>query len=201
MSLALQMISDGITIDAIALLRIKENLVRLLGFQDVKMLSSTTGTSFTVRFNDLANIPSYTESCLNDLMLVLDCPQSCNIPPHAISDLCSEDDAPVPILTGSIFVDVLVEIFIQADDLTSLPFINVKNLLKSFTIVLYKHDLDSKPLRHIHGGLRKAARRILDIALAEISYELRQLAMSVAQVFIKRWPHIVGNFIWYAVLQ
>lgn len=193
------MISDGINIDTISLLKIKEHLVRLLSFQDVKVLPSAGGAGYNIRFSNLADIPSYAEPCLSDLMLVLDCPQMANIASYAISEQSSEDDTPVSLLVGAIFVDVLLEVLMHSDSLLSMTFITVKNLLKSFTIVLYKHDLDNKLFRHIHASMRSAARRVLDIALSEVSYELRQLSLSIAQVFIKRWPHIVGNLPLYEI--
>ncbi|KAI0928528.1 hypothetical protein AcW1_005746 [Taiwanofungus camphoratus] len=199
LSLALRMISNGINIDIIAILRIKDHVVRVLGFRDVFVVPTTSGRSFHVRFSGLDDIPEPADACVNDLLLLFDSSKAYDVPPSAIGGPYAEDETPHPLLVGSVFVDVLLDLIIHVKAITRLPFITLKNMLRSLIIVIHKHDFDSKPLRHLQGNLRKATRRTLDILLADTSYELRQLVLSMSQAFIKRWPGIIGNFLIEAI--
>ncbi|KZT67735.1 hypothetical protein DAEQUDRAFT_712938 [Daedalea quercina L-15889] len=194
LSLALRTLSSGIVIDRTSLLKVKDQYVRLLGFQSVWMVPTTTGRGFHIRFADLGPIPDSALICLNDLMLVLDSAQSYDVSPSMIGGPFSEDDTTTPLLIGSVFVDVVIELFVSTEDLAAFPFITSKSVLKSLIIVLYKHDFDSRPLRHLQANLRKAVRRALDFVLKDINYELRQLALTICQIFIKRWSTMAGNF-------
>ena len=53
--------------------------------------------------------------------------------------------------------------------------------------------------RLLQGNLRLAVKRCLDLVMEDkhLSYELRQLALSTCQAFIKRWPASTGNFVWW----
>ncbi|KAH9951250.1 hypothetical protein B0H21DRAFT_272251 [Amylocystis lapponica] len=195
LSLSLRMVSDGIHVDTPSLLKIKDQVVRVLGFQDVSLVPAPNGYSFYVRFGSLDEIPESSDACICDLMYVLDSSQTHDVAPSNIGGPSVHDETTCSLLVGSIFVDVLLELFINAEDIASLPFITVKNMLKSLIIVIYKHDFETKPLRHLQGNLRRAVRRTLDLLLMNLSYELRQLALSACQAFIRRWPTIIGNFI------
>ena len=194
LSLTLRMISSGIAVDRTSLLKIKHQLVRLLGFQTSSMIPTANGRSFHIRFTDFESIPETSLICLNDLMLVLDSAQPYELAPSMMGGPFAEDETTAPLLIGSVFVDVLIELYVSSEDMASLPFITSKNALKSLIIILYKHDFDSRPLRHLQSSLRKAVRRALDIVLEDVNYELRQLALSICQTFIKRWSTMSGNF-------
>lgn len=192
------MLADGIESDIVSLLKIKEHLLRLVGFSDTALVSSGGGQSFYIEYGGLENIAGGSFPCLDDLMLLLDASYPFGLAASAMGGPYANDDTPVPLLIGSVFTNVLLDIFIHAQNLETLPPITLKNLLKALLIVIFKHDLDSKPLRHLQANLRRAARRVLDLLLEEkrLSYELRQLALSACQAFIRRWPSIIGNFIW-----
>lgn len=194
------MIADGINIDIFSLLKIKSSLVRILGFKDTSLVQlNPEGTSFHIRFNHLGQVKPWVYPCLDDLMLVLDASSPFGLAPSSMGGPFAEDETPFPLLVGSVFVDVVFEVFSQLQDLAVLPFLTLKNLLKTLVIIIYKHNFDAKPLRHLHTSLRAVARRTLDLLLADrfLSYELRQLALSISQAFIKKWPYIIGNFLWY----
>ena len=194
LSLALRMLSSGIAVDRTSLLRIKHQLVCVLGFKTVSMVPTANGRSFHIQFTDFEFVPETSLVCLNDLMLVLDSAQPYELAPSMMGGPFAEDEMTASLLIGSVFVDVLIELYVSSDDMASLPFITSKNALKSLIIVLYKHDFDSRPLRHLQASLRKAVRRTLDIVLEDVNYELRQLALTICQIFIKRWSTMSGNF-------
>ncbi|KAI9446343.1 hypothetical protein H4582DRAFT_1905062 [Lactarius indigo] len=72
-------------------------------------------------------------------------------------------------------------------DLLDLPILTTKRLIECLLLVMYKHDMESLPLRHLQGNLRRAVRRL--------GYELRQLALTVAQTYVKLWPNTAGSFV------
>ena len=97
-------------------------------------------------------------------------------------------------VVGSVFVDVLLAVFNEAV-VDFLPFIVLKNLIKCVIIITYKHDLESRPLRHLQAIFRKVVRKLNEIVLMDSSYEIRQLALTACGACIKRWPNMVGSII------
>lgn len=191
------MIADGIIVDLFSLLRIKEQLARTLGYQDVTTVPSANGHTFYVQFRGITSIPSTAFPCITDVMLVADSPRPYEISCSALGGPDVEDETPCSLLVGSAFVDIVLGIFSQVEDPAALPPLVLKNLLKTLVIVMQKHDFDSRAMRHLQGELRTALRCCLTLLLNEeqLSVELRQLALSNCQVFINRWPSVMGIFV------
>jgi hypothetical protein len=85
--------------------------------------------------------------------------------------------------------------FYTVEDICALPVLTMKNMLESLTIIIHKHDLDSRPLKHLPSHLRKALRRVLDLLLRDIGYEIKQLALSVIQACTKKRSALMGNLL------
>lgn len=196
-SLSLRLIADGISVDLFSLLKLKNHVVRVLGFAETSLVSSSNGQSFFVRFSEISQIPRCSFPCFSDLLVILDSSEPMDVTPFSMGGPYTGEDSSSRLLVGTVFVDVVLEIFISYPELLSLPPLMLKNLLKAMMVIIYKHDFDSKPLRHLNLNLRNAVRRVLDLVLEDkiLSYESRQLALSVCQSFIKRWPIVSGNFI------
>ena len=113
MSLTLHLLADGISIDLLSLLRIKVVLLRLIGFKDVAMINRSTVHSFYVTFSVLESIPAFALPCIHDLPAVLDAAHPFHLPPSAMGGPHAEDETPVSSLVGSIFVDVLLVVFLR----------------------------------------------------------------------------------------
>ncbi|KAI1795782.1 hypothetical protein LXA43DRAFT_1163651 [Ganoderma leucocontextum] len=198
-SLALRMVAEGIPIEVGQLLKLKEHLARTLGFAEVAIVAFGNTNHFCVRFSSLDVIPETAYPCLNELMLTLDSAQPYSLVSSVMGGRHSEDEAGAPLLVGSIFVDLFLEAFNQCENLGTLPPLVLKNVLKSLIIVVYKHDFDSRPLKLYQPHLRRAVKRALDLLLEELSYDLRQLVLTVCRAFIKRWPNLIGNFVCDAI--
>ncbi|KAI0322233.1 hypothetical protein OF83DRAFT_1279816 [Amylostereum chailletii] len=198
-SLSLKLLSAGVTIDLFNLLKIKLYLLRIAGFQDVISRPSASGQSFYVVFGDLSTTPDHAWPCIDELLTILDSPFSFSFSSAAMPDLLVGQDESTTLLIGSIFLDVLLAVINQTPDLLAIPFLSTKSLLESLLVVIYKHDLDSKPLRHLTPELRRAVRRVLAMSLEATSYELRQLALSVVQSYVKHRPSHTSNFVGDAV--
>ncbi|TBU65728.1 hypothetical protein BD310DRAFT_803111 [Dichomitus squalens] len=198
-SLALRMIAEGIPIEVSQMLKLKDHLARTLGFAEVSMITIGTTNHFFVQFGSLDVIPEEAYPCLNELMLTLDSAQPYSLVSSSMGGRYSDDETGAAVLVGSIFVDLFLETFIQCENLEALPPLTLKNLLKSLIIVIYKHDFDTRPLKLFQPQLRRAVKRALDLLLEELSYDLRQLVLTACHAFIKRWPHLIGNFVCDAI--
>lgn len=191
------MIEDGVNIDIFSLLKIKFHLAQVVGFSTVSIVPASSGHAFHVSLGDLDAIPEQSLPCVNQLPKVLDASHPFDIASSAMGGPYADDDTLFPLLVGAIFVEVSLVIFFQASELLSLPILTVKSMLESLMIVIYKHDIDTKPLKHLHGALMKAVRRAMELVSQDISYEIRQLALSVVQAYVKRWPAMRNAFILY----
>ncbi len=191
------MIAEGIPIEVNSLLKLKEHLARTLGFVEVAMIAVGNTNNFFVKFGSLDTVPEPAYPCLNELMLALDSAQPYNLLSSSMGGRYSDDEVAASLLVGSIFVDLFLETFIHCNDIESIPSLILKNMLKTLIIVIYKHDFDSRPLKPFQGQLRRAVKRALDLLLVDLSYDIRQLVLTACHAFIKRWPHLIGNFVVY----
>ena len=188
------MVSNGVPADVNALLRLKVHLVRSFGFHEVSEVPSGNGQAFFIQFGPLRQLPESSHPCLNEFVNLLDAYQPFDVAPSAIGGPFANDDLPTSLLVGSVFVDVLLAVFNEAV-IGSLPFLLLKNLIKCLIIITYKHDLESRPLRHLQASFRKVVRKLNEIVMMDLSYEVRQLALTACGACIKRWPNMVGSII------
>lgn len=191
------MVADGLEVDLITLLRLKDQLARTLGYQDVISVPSSSGYTFYVQFSNMNGTPAYAYPCITDLMFLLDSPHPFSVASSAMGGPNAEDDVSSSLLVGSLFLDLIIGLFLHIEELPALPPMTLKNLIKCLLIALQKHDFDSQPLRYLQPELRKAVKRsLVDIVKDDcVSHEIRQLALSVSQAFIKRCSHFAGKFI------
>ncbi|KAH9001155.1 hypothetical protein EDB92DRAFT_2050849 [Lactarius akahatsu] len=193
--LSLKMIGSGISIDLPALLKLKKHLVRILGFSNISTVRAPGSHLFYVAF-DHARTTAYDVSpCMDELLTVLDASHPFPLVASAMTESLPPNDAPASLLVGSIFVDIPVALITGSEDLLDLPTLTTKRLIECLLLVMYKHDMESLPLRHLQGNLRRAVRRVLNLVPTEFSYELRQLALTVAQTYVKLWPNTAGSFV------
>lgn len=189
------MIADGVSVDLYSLQKIKFHLLQVVGFEEVITVATATGEGFSVTFANLGSIPEIALPCISELSTVLDAVRPFKLAPSAMGGPNGEDDEPWPLLVGSIFVDIALALFCEVKDMLSLPILVVKAMLESLLIIVYKHDFDCKTLKHLQHNLRKAVRRVMDLLLQDLCYELRQLSLTVIQAFIKRWQTFAGGII------
>ncbi|KAJ7235476.1 hypothetical protein B0H12DRAFT_1141671 [Mycena haematopus] len=192
--LSLQMLADGITINAFDLQKIKVALAKALGFADVTATPSTNGQTIDVQFGDAQHIPEPSLPCVNELLCVLDAPHVINL------DLPGTDPVSSTFLVGSTFVDISLNLFCTGE-LLMLPVLTLKSLVELLGVIIYKHNFEHRRMRHLQPTLRRAVQRALELMLDDISYEVRQLALSVTQAFIKRWPAYTGSLIYTSIEQ
>ncbi|KAH9079531.1 hypothetical protein EDB83DRAFT_2343143 [Lactarius deliciosus] len=193
--LSLKMIGSGISIDLPTLLKLKKHLVRILGFSNISTVRAPGSHLFHVAFDHTRTTAYDVSPCMDELLTVLDASHPFSLAASAMTESLPPNDAPASLLVGSIFVDIPVALITGSEDLLDLPTLTTKRLIECLLLVMYKHDMESLPLRHLQGNLRRAVRRVLNLVPTELSYELRQLALTVAQTYVKLWPNTAGSFV------
>ncbi|KAG5645223.1 hypothetical protein DXG03_006640 [Asterophora parasitica] len=179
------MIAGGIAVDTFTLLKIKHHLVQVTGFRDISVVPLQNGQFFQVQFGESPEIPDIAFPCVGLLLSVMDASHPADVAPSAMAGANGPDDRPASVLVGSIFVDVFLVMFCTVRDLVALPITTFKNMLETLCVIIYKHDFESKALKHLQTTLRRAVVRALDCLATNMSYELRQLALSAIHAFVK----------------
>ena len=195
LQLSLQLIADGVAIDSLTLLRIKFHLAQTIGFATVSTVPSLNGHSFHVEFRDFDEIPSIAFPCIGQFFRVFDAHYPIELLPSSMMGHITQDEKPALILVGSVFVDLFLATFSAIRDFTSLPLLTFKGLLETLCVIIYKHDFENNVQRHLQQPLRRAVSRVLDTLSEAISYDIRQLALSLVQAFIKRCHTFMGSII------
>ncbi|KAL4074405.1 hypothetical protein V8B97DRAFT_1868478 [Scleroderma yunnanense] len=191
--LSLQMMESGMEVDVLSCLKLKLHLAKVLGFNDVEAVPTSGGKAFFVRFEQLESIPESCFPCVHAFPRMLDASHDFELPPSVMGSSLVDDDKPCRVLVGAVFVDLVLAVMCSSLDLLSLPVLTLRSLLEALMVIVFKHDFGSMAIKHLDVLLRKALRRTLELLLLEISYELRQLALSVIQTYIKRGTAISGT--------
>ncbi|KAG1782540.1 hypothetical protein EV702DRAFT_387062 [Suillus placidus] len=193
--LGLRMMRNGVEIDLTSCLKFKLYLAKMIGFSGAQMVSAFNGRAFSIHLDGFSSIPQQSLPCVNEFARILDAPHPFDLPPSLMNSPFTEDDRPCRVLIGSIWMDVVLGAFCAMDEPLELPALTLKGLLEALMAMIYKHDFDSPALRHLDVLLRKALKKTLDLLLVDLSYDLRQVALSVIETYIKRGSAISGALV------
>lgn len=188
------MVADGIPIDAFTLMKIKAQVVQMAGFEQVSFLSSCNSQLFRIQFGEIPVIEEIAIPCIDALTSVLDSHHVLDLPGSVLGPMYDED-RPSRFLVGVVFIDVTLTILSSIRELSTLPVLTTKSILEGLYIIIHKYDLEQKVLVHLQPSMRRAVLRILEFINQDISFEIRQLALSVAQAFLKRCHSFMGSVI------
>ncbi len=189
------MIGSGISIDVLTMLKLKKHLIHILGFSNVSTVRVPGSHLFFVTFDHARTTERDVSPCMDELLTVLDASHPFSLVTSAMTESSPPNDAPASLLVGSIFADIPLALINGSEDLLDLPILSTKRLIECLLLVMYKHDIESQPLRHLQGNLRRAVRRVLNLVPTKLAYELRQLSLTVAQTYVKLWPNTAGSFV------
>ncbi|EAU88627.2 hypothetical protein CC1G_12019 [Coprinopsis cinerea okayama7 len=193
--LAMAMLSDGMEIDAFSLLKIKVQLVRILGFREVSVVPIHDTAYFEIQHGDALGIPDIAYPCLDYLVPLVDAPHKVELPAAITGSSYEQTHGSTNFLVGYMFIDVVFNLVGTLERLESLPVLSLKALLESVYIIVNKHDFEVFPARSFQPLLRKAVVRIVDLISKNVNYEVRQLALTVTQAFLKRCFSFLGSII------
>ncbi|KAL5490495.1 hypothetical protein ACEPAI_5328 [Sanghuangporus weigelae] len=186
--LSLQMIADGVPIDTFSYLKIKMQLVAVCGFPGSTLVPAPSGHSFHVQFGELKSLNPGALPCLQGLMSLLDAYRLFNLAPSAMTSSGTEDDATYPVIVGSVVLDVFLGLFqYLLDNIIDFPYPQIKIMLQSLIITIYKHDVEVAPLRYLREVVRKTVKRVSVLLLKDIGNESKQLVFTAIQAYRKRW--------------
>lgn len=192
------MLSDGIEIDSFSLMKLKVQFVRFMGFSNISVIPTPSQQSFYLKYSDIDEISESAFSCVEQLVHVMDAPHSVELPRSALGIADEHDDRTSPVLVGSIFVDATLCIIYTLRDLCSLPVLVLKNILESLYIIIQKYDFVDASFGHLQIPLQKAILRIMELlSKTDTSYELRLLALTIAQTTIRRFYTFLGSSVPY----
>lgn len=188
------MIAEGVPIDVFSYLKIKMQLVALIGFSGATLVPAPSGHSFHVHFGELKSLNPSSLPCIPGLMVLLDAYRLFDLAPSAMTANGADDDNPYPVIVGSVIADVFLGLFqYLLDNFNDFPYPHIKVMLQSLIIVIYKHDVESIPLRHLREVVRRIMKRVPDLLLADIGSESKQLILTAIQAYRKRWLNYASS--------
>ncbi|PFH54331.1 hypothetical protein AMATHDRAFT_38260 [Amanita thiersii Skay4041] len=201
--LSMRMIANGVSVDVASLVKLKKHVTEIVGFGKVMEIPHPSGNGSRIEFGDVETISEQGFPCIHELVAVLDAPYPFELPPAAMTSHHHhiQEDKSSRLLVGSLFVDVVLATFCTVKDIKSLPILTLKSILESMCIIVYKHNFESLALSHLQHRLRQAITRCLELTLQDIGYEVRQVALSFIQGFVKQCNKIIGPVIYKCIEQ
>ena len=199
--LSLQMIADGIEIDGFSLMKLNFQYLKISGFNEVSIIPTQIGHSFHIDFGDITDIPGSAFPCIEELVHVVDAAHFVELPHVALGLQEEQEEKTSRVLIGTIFIHPCLSMISNLPDLTCLPVLTLKSLLETLYILVHKYDFEDKLLRHLQPSLRRSVLRTIELLSRDISYELRHLSLSIAQVSIKKWHSFFGSTVSYVLLH
>ncbi|EKM82662.1 hypothetical protein AGABI1DRAFT_104568 [Agaricus bisporus var. burnettii JB137-S8] len=195
--LALDMLSDGVKIDGLSLIKLKAQLMRTLGFQDVSVaLPYANGHGVQVAYGEIRSIPVVALPCLGGLLSLLDSWHKTELPASIIVSNSHDSGEEVEVLVGTAYADIPLNMLATYEGIIELPALSIKHILEAVHVIIYKHDFENRDLNVFSGQVfKKATTRALDLFEADAPYEVRQIALSVVQAFFNKSMTTTGSLL------
>ncbi|KDR81629.1 hypothetical protein GALMADRAFT_239698 [Galerina marginata CBS 339.88] len=190
--LSLQMIADGVEIDNFSVMKLKVQFVQIAGFGQISVFPSQSGQSFNLQFGDISEISDSAYPCIEELAHVVDAPHYLKLSYAALGIPDGPENKTVSVLIGSVFLDASLSILGTLRSVASLPVLTLKCVLETLYIIIHKYDFEDHLFQHLQPLLRRSVLRVMELLSTDISYELRQLSLSIAQASIKKWHSFLG---------
>jgi hypothetical protein len=194
------MLSDGVKIDVLSLIKLKAQIMRVLGFQDVSVaLPYANGHNAQVTYGEIRLVPEVTLPCLGGLVSLLDSWHRTEVPASAITLLDREEG--VEVLIGNPYADIPLNMLAMYERILELPALSIKHILEAVHVIIYKHDFENRDSNVFSGQtFRRAITRALDLLEADAPYEVRLMALSVIQAFFSKSTTFTSSLMLYAYL-
>ncbi|EJU01782.1 hypothetical protein DACRYDRAFT_116231 [Dacryopinax primogenitus] len=186
-SLALNFIAHGVTVDPVDLLKIKVFLARQVGFPQAILRIAADGTCHVAL--GPVFVPNPAEqglSCLAAAKCVLDASTKANASPSMLGVNITSDPA-ISCLVGTLLVDLVLDAVRKASDFRTMSHLALRAWLECLIIVILKYDMRSPVLRNFDTDLRAAVARTTEIFSMDTPYDNRQLALTVNQCYLRKF--------------
>ncbi|CAO3591912.1 unnamed protein product [Absidia cylindrospora] len=197
MTLALQMLSNHLSIDLVQISRLKLLLVVHMGFQNCQRynVSGEWIVDFGilhVQTDDPMSSAMLT-SCTRGLKKVMD--SFSPLPAETVATMApdvlernklklAENSSP-----GVHFIDVALKLFNSGVDLTALNHIIIKSWLEIILIVVYKHNILDRNYEHSIVGCMK---QIIDLITKEIGEENKLVILEILKCLLRQSDHLTA---------
>ncbi|CAB4412992.1 unnamed protein product [Rhizophagus irregularis] len=198
LTLALQMLANGIEVTQDQIIKLKHLVLIHLGFKNSK-LEMVNGKS-NVSIGDFEYIPDdfaqnmIITSCLGNLKRVLDTPIYLKSSNNILEDtrLAAEQEEE---LAGGVFVDVVLALFNSSVDMSTLSHLMLKNWIELLLMIVYKHKIEDKRNRQLEENLVNAMRKASELLSKDVTEENKQLIIEVSTTLLKRAPMLTVNIL------
>ncbi|CAG8481558.1 14612_t:CDS:10 [Funneliformis caledonium] len=193
LTLALQMLANGIEMTQDQINRLKYLVLIHLGFKNAK-LEFVNGKLDITSIGDFEYIPDdFTQnmmmiSCLGNLKRVLDAP--IYLKPSNNAEPEQEEE-----LAGGYFVDVVLELFNSSVDMSTLSHLMLKSWIELLLIIVYKHKIEEKHNNQLEERLVSAMRKASELLSKDITEENKQLIIEVSTTLLRRAPMLTVNIL------
>ncbi|KAK4518369.1 uncharacterized protein ATC70_001722 [Mucor velutinosus] len=197
LTLALQMLSNHLSIEPAQIARLKFILVQQMNFQNCQLFND--GGEITVEFGLLQYNPkdparvAVMISCIRGLKKIMD--SFAPLPAETVAAMASdsleqsrmnlsENSSP-----GVHFIDVVLKMMNSGIDLTKLGHMMLKAWLEIVLIVVYKHNiLDREYEQHIVTCMKQ----IIDLLTEDVSEENKLLILEILKCLLRRSDHLTA---------
>lgn len=187
-SLGLSYIAAGLDVSARDTQFIKYHTAKSMGFEATLAPTGLEGETGVIMRSLELNIDAGARfGCLFDLKRVLDCARPLNR-----RDIVQQEGVPdsATPLVGLDFADLVLRLFSADLSLPSLPPLHLRALLDCLRIVVFKHDITSRP--DLSELLVAALKRTVELIVADdIAHEIRLVVISVLLCALRRYPSLV----------
>lgn len=192
--LAMMMVAEGIEVNSPStLIKIKYHALKFIGFSDVSLNGAGTGVgrgALEIRFGRAGPEPGPSFAViLTTLKRVLDCSR------QLVEHKLTQDKAAVAVgskvnpLVGAAFVDVIPSIVLAGTPLDRLDYGQLKDLLESLVIILYKHDIEGDV--RLVDGVVTSVRAVTDLLLRDTTtHDHKLLILTIASTLLSRYEHL-----------
>ncbi|KAL9542636.1 hypothetical protein MBANPS3_008515 [Mucor bainieri] len=196
LTLALQMLSNHLSIEPAQMARLKLVLVQQMHFEHCQLFDDGAGGGdMTVEFGVLKYNPkdparvAVMMACIRGLKKIMD--SFAPLPAETVAAMASdslehlsENSSP-----GVHFIDVVLKMMNSGVDLTKLGHMMLKAWLEIVLIVVYKHDiLDRDYEQHIVTCMKQ----IIDLLTQDISEENKLLILEILKCLLRRSDHLTA---------
>lgn len=205
LTLALQMLGNGIPVTQPQILTIKYHVVKSMGFDNCKMrvpdISFVVDVTFGQYVADPLNFSTrmmlYT--CLAGIKKAVDGPHKIQEETlrgsMLMDDLESKPKEVSKQLVGAPFIDVIIRLFEANINWETLGHFLLRVILDALLIIVYKHEINDETDLYIKDGIIESIKKITDLLLLQITEENKRYIVIIALTLLKRHPMNMVNIL------
>ncbi|CAG8439334.1 7443_t:CDS:10, partial [Ambispora leptoticha] len=203
-TLALQMVGNGIEITKQEVIELKCITMSCLGFINCRVENNNDQPEinhgeFKYTADDFSQNMMMI-ACLGNLKKILDTPIYFMSDP----DVAEEISRSISLSSSTIveqnekfvsacFVDMVLKMFNSSVDMSTLSHLMLKNWIELMLIIVYKHKIEDRRNKELEEKIVNAMRRISELLTKDVSNENKLLIIELSACLLKRSPTLTVN--------